>query len=212
MKRFERELVRGWLHEPANASGQGLVITHGAGSNCNSPLLVAVAEAFSGAGFHVLRCDLPYRQQRPTGPPQRFLDGRPGAEVDREGLLRAAEAMREITPAFVILGGHSYGGRQATLLAAETPGIADALLLLSYPLHPPRKPEELRTGHFPRLQTPALFIHGARDPFGSLAEMQSSLAAVPGRHQLFALEKMGHELSAAAAPAILRETVCFANA
>ena len=166
-----------------------------------------MAETFAAAGFHVLRCDLPYRQARPTGPPC------PGAAArDREGLERAAAAMREITPEHVLLGGHSYGGRQSTLLAAENPAIADALLLLSYPLHPPRKPEELRTGHFPRLQTPALFIHGARDPFGSLAEMQSSLAAVPGRHQLFALEKMGHELSAAAAPAILRETVCFANA
>jgi len=183
------------------------VITHGAGSNCNSPLLVAVAEAFSAAGFHVLRSDLPYRQRRPTGPPQRG-----SAEHDREGLLRAAQAMREITPAFVILGGRSYGGRQATLLAAEAPAVAEALLLLSYPLHPPRTPEQLRTRHFPQLRTPALFIHGARDPFGSIAEMQAALTAVPARHQLVVLEKMGHELSAAAAPAILRESVCFVNA
>src|SRR5258708_16069420 len=109
-KRFERELIRGWLHEPhepaANASGKGLVITHGAGSNCESPLLRAVAEKFAEAGYHVLRCDLPYRQQRPTGPPF------PGAAArDREGLQRAAEAMRELTAGYVMLGGHSYWGR-----------------------------------------------------------------------------------------------------
>ena len=199
--------MRGWLHEPAAARGKGLVITHGAGSNCESPLLRAVAETFAAAGFFVLRCDLPYRQQRPTGPPF------PGAAVrDREGLQRASEAMREITPEYVILGGHSYGGRQATLLAAETPGVADMLLLLSYPLHPPRKPEQLRTQHFPHLRTPALFIHGARDPFGSIEEMNAALSAIPARHQLVSIEKAGHELGASAAAVILREAECFANA
>jgi predicted alpha/beta-hydrolase family hydrolase len=200
-------LVRGWLHEPAAARGKGMVITHGAGSNCESPLLRAVAETFAAAGFFVLRCDLPYRQQRPTGPPF------PGAAVrDREGLQRASEAMREITPEYVILGGHSYGGRQATLLAAETPGVADTLLLLSYPLHPPRKPEQLRTQHFPQLRTPALYIHGTRDPFGSIDEMTTALTAIPARHQLVTIEKAGHELGAAAAAVILREAECFANA
>jgi predicted alpha/beta-hydrolase family hydrolase len=200
-------LVRGWLHEPAAARGKGMVITHGAGSNCESPLLRAVAETFAAAGFFVLRCDLPYRQQRPTGPPF------PGAAVrDREGLQRASEAMREITPEYVILGGHSYGGRQATLLAAETPGVADTLLLLSYPLHPPRKPEQLRTQHFPQLRTSALYIHGTRDPFGSIDEMTTALTAIPARHQLVTIEKAGHELGAAAAAVILREAECFANA
>ncbi len=200
--------MRGWLHEPvASASGRGLVVTHGAGSNCESPLLRAVAETFAAAGFFVLRCDLPYRQQRSTGPPF------PGAAVrDREGLQRASEAMREITPEFVILGGHSYGGRQATLLAAETPGVADMLLLLSYPLHPPRKPEQPRTQHFPQLRTPALFIHGTRDPFGTIEEMSTALRAIPARHRLVTVEKAGHELGAAAATVILREAECFANA
>ena len=207
-KRFEQDLIRGWLHEPAaNASGKGLVITHGAGSNCESPLLRSVAETFAEAGFHVLRCDLPYRQVRATGPPF------PGAAArDREGLQRAAQAMREITPDYVMLGGHSYGGRQSTLLAAENPDVANTLLLLSYPLHPPRKPAQLRTQHFPQLRTPALFIHGTRDPFGSIEEMSGALAAIPARHQLVAVEKAGHELGAGAAAVILREAVCFANA
>jgi predicted alpha/beta-hydrolase family hydrolase len=208
LKKFERELVRGWLYEPAGSTlGKGLVITHGAGSNCESPLLHAVAEAFADAGFHVLRCDLPYRQQHRTGPPQRAY-----AERDREGLQRAAHAMREITPDYVLLGGHSYGGRQATMLAAENPAVANALLLLSYPLHPPRKPEQPRTVHFPRLQTPALFIHGARDPFGSVEEMSAALQLIPSRHALVTLEKTGHELSPSLAPVILRETLCFGNA
>jgi len=205
-KRFERDLIRGWLYEPARPSGKGLVITHGAGSNCESPLLRDVSDAFTEAGFYVLRCDLPYRQLRASGPPF------PGAAArDREGLQQAAEAMREITTDYVMLGGHSYGGRQATLLAAETPAVADALLLLSYPLHPPRKPEQLRTQHFPQLRTPALFVHGTRDSFGSIAEMTAALEAIPTRHQLVSIEKAGHELGTAAAAVILREAECFAN-
>ena len=206
MKKFERELVRGWIHEPASASNQGIVLAHGAGSNCESPLLRAVAEAFCAAGYFALRCDLPFRQQRPHGPPFPALAAR-----DREGLQRAAEAMREITGGEVILGGHSYGGRQASMLLAEHPDGADMLLLLSYPLHPPRKPEQLRTAHFPSIRTPALFVHGARDPFASFAEMQAALAAIPARHRLVAIEKAGHELGAAAAPVILEETQCFAT-
>jgi uncharacterized protein len=198
--------MRGWLHEPETASGRGLVITHGAGSNCESPLLRAVAEAFAGAGYYVLRCDLPYRQLRAKGPPFPAMAAR-----DREGLRRAVEAMREIVDGRVILGGHSYGGRQATLLAAEEQSLADALLLLSYPLHPPRKPEQLRTGHFSQLRTPALFVHGTRDPFGSIEEMREALRAIPAAHTLFEAEKMSHELSPALAPVILREAECFGN-
>jgi predicted alpha/beta-hydrolase family hydrolase len=201
-QRIERELVRGWLHLPVESGRmQGLVIAHGAGSNCESPLLLAVAEAFCTAGFPVLRCDLPYRQLRPTGPP---IPG--GSARDREGLRRAVAVMREHTE-HVVLGGHSYGGRQASMMAAEQPDIAETLLLLSYPLHPPRKPEQLRTAHFPEWRTPALFIHGTRDPFGSIEEMQAALALIPGRTELFAIEKASHELGTQHAPVILRETL-----
>jgi uncharacterized protein len=198
-------MISGWLHEPATKPrGKGLVITHGAGSNCQSLLLRSVADTFADAGFHVLRCDLPYRQLRPTGPPIAGQSAR-----DREGLARAAQAMRALTPEAVLIGGHSYGGRQCSMLAAETPDVADALLLLSYPLHPPRKPDQLRTGHFAQLRTPTLFVHGTRDPFGSVDEMTSALKLIPSRTGLIAIEKKGHELSADLAPAILREMLSF---
>ena len=92
------------------------------------------------------------------------------------------------------LGGSSYGGRQASLLAAEQPGLADALLLLSYPLHPPGRPENLRTAHFPELRTPALFAHGTRDAFGSIAEMKRHLESIPAATALLPFEGAGHGL------------------
>jgi len=182
--------VRGFLHRPATAPRDGLVLTHGAGSNCRAPFLVAVARAFAARGITVLRCDLPYRQASPTGPPSPAT-----APRDREGLRQALLAARRLAPGRAFLGGHSYGGRQTSILAADDPAVADALLLLSYPLHPPRRPTELRTAHFPRLRTPALFVHGSRDPFGSLPELQSALALIPARTVLLPIEGATHALA-----------------
>jgi predicted alpha/beta-hydrolase family hydrolase len=178
-----------YVHHPKNPTGCGLVLTHGAGGNAKAPLLVAVAEAFCAAGVLVRRYDLPFRQKRPSGPPSPA-----GSAADRAGLREAISEMRGLVNGRVFLGGHSYGGRQATMLAAEEPGLADALLLLSYPLHPPGQPGKLRTGHFPALRTPALFIHGTKDEFGSIQEMRAALDLIPAHVELVPLEGAGHDL------------------
>ena len=81
--------VRGFLHWPDAPTGEGLVLTHGAGSNCAAPLLVEIAQAACTAGITVLRCDLPFRQRRAYGPPLPA-----GAEADRAGLHNAGESMQ----------------------------------------------------------------------------------------------------------------------
>src|SRR3954468_23518049 len=124
---FAERDVRGFLHRPNAAAERGLVLTHGAGGNCRAPLLVAAAEAFSAAGLAVLRCDLPFRQRRSSGPPSPA-----GAAADRAGLREAVIALRDVAPGRIFLGGQSYGGRQATLLAADESGLVSALLLFSY--------------------------------------------------------------------------------
>jgi uncharacterized protein len=194
---FQAEGVRGFLHRPdprPDGATAGLVLTHGAGGNCNAPLLVAAATAFSAAGFYVLRCDLPFRQRRPSGPPSPA-----GAAADRAGLRAAVAALREVAASAIagrkiILGGQSYGGRQATLLAADEPDLVNGLLLFSYPLHPPGKPERLRTEHFPRLKIPAIFVHGTADPFGSIAELRAAVAIIPALAQVLSIERAGHDL------------------
>ena len=181
--------VRGFLHSPANPNGNALILTHGAGSNCNAPLLVAISAAFAGHGYVVLRCDLPFRQERRTGPPF------PGnAERDRSGLRNAVAVMRKSIAGRIFLGGHSYGGRQATMLCASEPELVPGLLLLSYPLHPPRKPEQRRIQHLPNLRTPSLFVHGTRDPFGSVEEMNEALQLIPAKTELMRIEGGGHDL------------------
>jgi predicted alpha/beta-hydrolase family hydrolase len=181
--------IRGFLHAPAQPNGSAIVLTHGAGANCQSKLLVEMSDAFAASGFNVLRFDLPFRSERPTGPP------RPGSAArDRYGLLRAVALMKERAHGPIFLGGHSYGGRQSTILVSEDSQLVDGLLLLSYPLHPPRKPDQLRTGHFPKLTTPAFFVHGTRDPFGTIPEMKSALKLIPTSHVLFEVDGAGHDL------------------
>ncbi len=174
-----------------------MALFHGAGSNARAALMVAVAEAFSKDGWLVFRGDLPYRQERASGPP------RGNGSRDREGIRRAAEELRTLAGGVPLcLAGHSYGGRQCCMLAAENSSIAEALLLLSYPLHPPGQPEKPRTGHFSKLRTPALFAHGTRDAFGSIAEMESALKLIPARTSLVTIQGAPHGVPPSVAPTL----------
>jgi uncharacterized protein len=189
---FETDEVQGVLHRPESGNGQVLVLTHGAGSDYRAPLLANLARAFESSGFLVLRYNLPYRRARPKGPPFPA-----GAARDQAGIGHAVEAARKLAGGRLFLGGHSYGGRQSAMLAASRPQVADALLLLSYPLHPPRQPANLRTAFFPELRVPALFVHGTGDPFGSLEELRDAMAQIPARTDLLPVEGAAHDLSRA---------------
>ena len=134
--------------------------------------------------------NLAFREARPSGSPHPST-----APRDRECLRLAVDRARAAGAARVYLGGHSYGGRQSSMLAAELPDLVPALLLLSYPLHPPGQPERLRTAHFPNLRTASLFVHGVRDPFGSIEELQSAMTLIPARTSLLTIDGAGHELA-----------------
>ena len=149
---------------------------------------MAVAEAFAARGVAVLRCDLPYRQARPRGGPSPA-----GAARDRDGLRAALSTLRERVRGRLFVGAHPSGGRQASMLLAAEPARARALLLQSYPLHPPGRPRDLRTAHLPDLRVPTLFVQGTADPFGSLAELDTARALIPGRTALLNVSG-GHDL------------------
>jgi len=181
--------VRGFLHSPSTRTRLALVLTHGAGSNANAPWLVALAEALADSGIAVLRYDLPFRQARSFGPP------RPGdAARDRQGIVNAVVAVKEQFQGDVYLGGHSYGGRQGSIVAAEDAGLVSGLLLSSYPLHPPGNPTRLRTEHLPNIKVPTLFVQGTRDPFGSIEEIEAARNLIPAKNQLIVVEGAGHDL------------------
>jgi uncharacterized protein len=181
--------VRGFLHRPGTPNGDGVVLTHGAGGNSQSPLLVALGDLFSAEGLTVLRCDLPFRQLRPKGPPS------PSSSIrDQAGLRSAVATLRRLAAGHVFLGGQSYGGRQASVLVASDPNLVSGLLLLSYPLHPPGRSAQLRTAHFPSLNTPTLFVSGTKDAFGSIEEMESAIKLIPAPTRLVQVTDAGHSL------------------
>lgn len=179
-----------FLHTPSIPSRGALALTHGAGGNCESPLLLRIASVWATAGFTVMRFDLPFRTRKPKGPPHPSRSAE-----DRQAIAEAIDHLRHHTTGFVAFGGHSYGGRQGSMIAAEHPGLADGLVLTSYPLHPPGKPEKARIQHLPELHTPAVFVHGTKDPFGTTAELAAALKLIPAATLVVDVLGAGHDLT-----------------
>ncbi|NIL76859.1 MULTISPECIES: alpha/beta family hydrolase [Rhodococcus] len=183
--------VHGFLHTPGGDPVGALALTHGAGGNCASSLLVDIATRWSSAGFVVLRFDMAFRRAKPKGPPH------PSKSADdRASIRRATDRLADVDGP-LIAAGHSYGGRQMSMLAAEHAWAIQGLVLLSYPLHPPGKPEKARTAHLPDLTVPTLFVSGTKDPFGTPAELSDAIALVPAPTRFLDIDGAGHDLSAA---------------
>jgi predicted alpha/beta-hydrolase family hydrolase len=153
---------------------RGLLLTPGASAGRDQASLVAIDDALTARGIAVARIDFPYRLAGRRAP-----DRQP---VLVETIVTAAGLLAEgagLELGEIALGGRSMGGRMCSIAAAE--GLpAAALVLISYPLHPPGKPEKLRTEHFPSLELPCLFVSGTRDAFGAPAELEAATAAIPG--------------------------------
>lgn len=158
----------------AGASGDlGVLLAPGAGADRDQAALVALDEVLSAAGAEVVRMDFPYRRAGRRAP------DRPGVLMG--ALLSEAEALARRCGRLV-MGGRSMGGRIASMVAAGQAGSAPAtagLALISYPLHPPGRPEKLRTEHFPAVPCPCLFVSGTRDAFATPAELERATAAIP---------------------------------
>lgn len=162
-------------HRPAadHAGRTGVVLAHGAGSDLDAPLLVAAASGLAAHGHPVVRVNLAYRQRRPSGPP-------PRAEASVDDLAATWQAVVAAEPGRAwVLGGASYGGRVASLVAAAHVDVA-GVLCWSYPLHPPGRPDRLRVAHLPDIAVPMLVVQGTNDPFGGPDDMRSHLDRIDG--------------------------------
>jgi len=154
---------------------KGLVLFHGAGANKDHETLVAIEKAL---GIPVFRHNFPYRDKKPVGP-----SGPNSMKVLVETVNTAVESAAEKLKCQtdqIAVGGRSLGGRAASVAAAEGLEIY-GLILLSYPLHPPGKPEKLRTEHFPKIICPTLIIQGDSDPFGKPEEIQKYIKNIAGK-------------------------------
>jgi uncharacterized protein len=151
-----------------------LLLAPGAGADRNQSSLVAIDSALTASGVMVRRMDFPYRKAGRRAPDRQPVLLRAVVEEAQE-----LAAVAGCPPAALALGGRSMGGRMCSIAVAE--GLpAAALVLISYPLHPPGRPDRMRTEHFPQLTIPCLFLSGTRDAFGSPEELTRAAAAIPG--------------------------------
>ncbi len=182
--------IAGVAHEPDGAPTGVVVLTHGAGGSREAPMLIALCDEWARRGWLAIRYNLPYRRRRPKGPPSG------SAAADQAGIAAALTAARTVCGGPLIAGGHSYGGRLTSMQVAGQPGIADELTLFSYPLHPPGKPDRLRTEHFGSITVPTAFTHGSSDPFGTLEELRTAAALITGPTTIVEVSGVGHDLGA----------------
>ena len=151
----------------------GVLLTHGAGSDKDHPMLVAIEARL--APLPVCRINFPYRDKPGRRPPDRAPVLLASLREQLDGFCERIGA----DTSQIVLGGRSMGGRMCTMLAAEGVPVA-GLIPISYPLHPPGKPDKLRTEHLPDIGVPCLFVSGDRDPFGTPDELTAATAAIAG--------------------------------
>lgn len=184
--------IAGVAHEPSGEPAGVVVLTHGAGGSRESPLLVAICDEWARRGWLAVRYNLPYRRRRHKGPPSG------SAAADQAGIVEAIAVARGLSDGPLIAGGHSYGGRLTSMAVADRradpAAPVDILTLFSYPLHPPGKPDRLRTEHFGAITVPTVFTHGTSDPFGSIEELRGAVASIPAPTTIVEVTGARHDL------------------
>jgi uncharacterized protein len=180
--------IAGIAHQPQDTPAGVVALTHGAGGSRESALLQSLCDEWARRGWLAVRYNLPYRRRRPKGPPSG------SAATDRAGIVEAIAVCRDLADGPLIAGGHSYGGRQTSMVIAAKEARADVLTLFSYPVHPPGKPERARTEHLPDIAVPTVFTHGTSDPFGTLDEVRAAAALIPAPTHLVEITGARHDL------------------
>lgn len=181
--------IAGIAHPPDDVARGVVALTHGAGGDRDSALLQQICDEWARRGWLAIRYNLPYRRRRPKGPPSGSAAG------DRAGIVEAITVCRGLADGPLIVGGHSYGGRQTSMVVAESDSPrVDVLTLFSYPVHPPGKPERARTEHLPDIQVPTVFTHGTADPFGTPAEVRDAAALIAAPVEVVEITGARHDL------------------
>jgi predicted alpha/beta-hydrolase family hydrolase len=176
---------------PARKTGidRAVLLAHGAGSDRSGTALTATGSRLAAAGIPTVRFDYPYRTAGRNAPDRpAVLEAATRAAVDL-----ATEAT-ELGADQLILGGRSMGGRYCSMVAGaeDEPVPCRGLVLLGYPLHPAGKPDQLRTGHFPRLRMPVLFISGTRDALAGRDALETAAKAIPGPVEFHWIDDADH--------------------
>jgi len=150
-----------------------VVLAHGAGSDMNHPSVVGVSDGIRAAGFPTVRFNFPYREDGRRAP-----DRQPVLLEAWRAVLTAVRNDRQLMARPIVVGGRSMGGRMASLLVAEGEAVA-GIVLLAFPLHPPKRVGTERAAHLARITAPMLFVQGTRDALASWDLMEPLVRGLP---------------------------------
>lgn len=168
----------------------GVVLFPGSGSSSSHSSLIALEDALSP--LPVARVDFPYRKVGKS-----FPDKAPVLVQCVKDEVRAFAASLGVATSSLVIGGRSMGGRMCSMAVADEEDALDVagLVLVSYPLHPPKKPDALRVEHLPRVAVPTLCVSGTKDDFGTPSELEAAFSVVPGNVTWSWVENARHELA-----------------
>jgi predicted alpha/beta-hydrolase family hydrolase len=169
----------------SNAAGISLILGHGAGTDQRNPFMVSFATELAERGVEAVTFNFLYTEHR-----RRIPDRNDRLEVCYRALIDAVR--NRIGRNKLAIGGKSMGGRIASQVAASTPLDLAGLVFLGYPLHPPGKPDQLRSKHLPSIRAPMLFVQGARDAFGTPDELRPIIRELGAAAELFVIEDGDH--------------------
>src|SRR5207245_2789878 len=151
----------------SNRVGVTIVLGHGAGANQSSGFMRLFASGLAERGFDIVTFNFLYAEQG-----RKIPDPGPRLETCYRAVIDAVLKHKKLKGNRLIIGGKSMGGRIASQLAAAHPENIDGLVFLGYPLHPPGRPDKMRSEHLPKIKAPMLFVQGSRDAFGNEKEIR----------------------------------------
>jgi len=191
------------LYQAEGQATAWLILAPGAGAGHDHAFMVSFSRAFAARGLHVVTFNFPYVERG-----RRVPDRNPVLEAAWEAVLLHVRA-RAGRDAALVAGGKSMGGRIASQVAARdaVPGLPCGLVFLGYPLHPPGRPEQRRTAHWPRVAVPALFVQGSRDPFASPDDLAAELPTFGARASLELVEGGDHSFKVPGGASLQRDVL-----
>jgi hypothetical protein len=204
--------VTAMAYPAATSALATLVLGHGAGSNQFSDFMVGVANGLAARGLDVVTFNFPFTERG-----KKLPDPQPVLEECYRAVLSDVSADRRLGSRPLLIGGKSLGGRVATHVAASLaidagsvstwPTRLRGLVLLGYPLHPPGRPQQVRVSHLPAIRHPMLFVQGAKDAFGTPAELRAFVDVLPARCEIYPVEQGGHSFDVPKRSGLLQPVV-----
>ncbi|HXT64968.1 MAG TPA: alpha/beta fold hydrolase [Pyrinomonadaceae bacterium] len=185
----ERESVTALLYAAAkrDRSRITLILGHGAGANQLSGFMREFGNGLGKRGLDVVTFNFLYMEQG-----RKIPDPAPRLESCYRAVIDAMLTHKKLKGNHLVIGGKSMGGRIASQVAASHPENIDGLVFLGYPLHPPGRPDKMRSEHLPKIKAPMLFVQGARDAFGTKQEIAEIIKKLKLRAELYAIEGGDH--------------------